>query len=231
MVKFKNTIGEGCFMKKLAVLGVFLAVLSTSAFALPEVKVSIGAGGFFQDYWTEYDSSNAIVKILAQLLDNNYAGGGFYGFFDATFVEANVGLALGSYKLDISGSPSISLTRLNLALYGKYPFVINDKATIFPLAGFDYNIFLSGKQGSTKFERSDLLSTQKDQWDAFLWSIGGGMDYHINSNLYIRGELRWGFRLRTESEKLAIKNLETATIDVSLFSTGPKFNLALGYTF
>jgi opacity protein-like surface antigen len=218
MVKFKNAIGKGGFMKKLAVLGVLLAVLSVSAFAAPAVKVSIGAGGFFQYYKTTYELYN--IKINS--LEEKYYVGGIYGLLDATFLEANVGLTYGPYKL--AGYPATSLNYLNLALYAKYPLVMNDKLTIFPLAGFDYNILLSFRQGSTQFERSDLSSSIEDQWDAFLWSIGGGMDYHINPNLFIRGELRWGFKIKNDYERRIYSSY-------SLFSTGPKFNLGLGYTF
>jgi hypothetical protein len=85
-------------MKKLAVLGVLLAVLSTSAFAAPAFKVSAGFGGSYQNYKTKYSSSNAIANALLRPYDDSYTGWGMYGFLDLTFLEANAGFSYGTNK-------------------------------------------------------------------------------------------------------------------------------------
>jgi opacity protein-like surface antigen len=216
-------------MKKLAVLVVLLAVLSVSAFAAPAFKISAGVGGFYQKYKTEYSSSNTIADTLVKMVNNNYAGWGFYGFLDVGFLEANAGLAYGTHQQPYFGS-SRSLTSLNLAAYLKYPIALGP-VTIFPLAGADYNILLSGKVGTAQFERSDLPSGDETQYDAFFISAGGGLDIQITPNLFIRGELRWGFKLKNkwEDDDITISEALLNT-DISFRSTGPKITLALGYS-
>jgi hypothetical protein len=214
-----NTIKKRRFMKKIAVLGVLLAVLSVSAFALPEVKMSAGGGFFLQDYWTTRENSGISAKY-------NQFDWGIFGLFDATYVEANLGLAFGTYTYPVSITPfTASTTHLVLSLYGKYPFAVNEKITIFPLLGFDYNVLLSYKYMGGSFSRSDL--TYSDYYDAFLISFGVGFDYDIGQSLYFRGEGRWGFRLHTKQEK---KDLDTYS-GLNIFSTGPKFTAAVGYKF
>jgi hypothetical protein len=63
-----------------------------------------------------------------------------------------------------------------------------------------------------------------------LISAGGGIDIQINPNLYIRGELRWGFRLKNDKEESLIALAKLFDADASFFSAGPKITLAIGYS-
>jgi hypothetical protein len=206
-------------MKKLAVLGVLLAVLSVSAFALPAFKVSAGVGGFYQNYKTKIDT------LLTPNYEDNNTNWGVYGFLDLTVLEANAGLAYGTKKRK-GGSSQYSLSSLNLAAFLKYPIALGP-VTIFPLAGVDYNIAVSAKKDSVEYKRENFQYA--NQFDAFLLSAGGGIDIQINPNLYIRGELRWGFRLKNDDEDGGIA-LAKLLGDTSFFSTGPKITLAMGYS-
>jgi hypothetical protein len=212
-------------MKKLVVLGIFLAILSVSAFALPAFKVSLGVGGFYQRYTTKIDTA------LTPNYEDVNANWGVYGLLDLTYLEANAGMAFGTKKL-ATGSPysvvPFSLASLNLAAYLKYPIVLGP-VTIFPLAGFDYNLAISATQGSAEYKRGNFFYA--NQFDAFLIGIGGGLDIHINPKLYIRAELRWGFRLKNDDEKSAITTAKYVAPNTSFFSTGPKITAALGSSF
>jgi opacity protein-like surface antigen len=206
-------------MKKMIALGVCLVVMSTAAFA--QVKLSAGAGGLFQALWSTTKSGDSSET-------ESTTGGGFFGFFDATYAEVDLGLVFDS--VDIMGS-KMSLTSFTLGLVGKYPIALGESLTVFPLAGFDYNIFLSGKSGEQTISRSDLSDAFGDDYigtfDVFNIVIGGGVDYSITPNLFIRGEVRWGFKLPSKLEQ----DMLDASSDLSIFTHGPKISLAVGYAF
>jgi hypothetical protein len=134
-------------MKKFLVLGICLAAMSTAAFAQADLRFSAGGGLAFQDYWTTYSgkpgsgSPVTQAQIDAMLLDtgSSYTGLNIFAFFDATYVEVDLGLAFGG---NIGGLfAGASTTSFTLSLYGKYPISLSEQLTVFPLLGFDYNIW------------------------------------------------------------------------------------------
>jgi outer membrane protein W len=206
-------------MKKFIALGICLAVMSTAAFA--QVGMSAGIGGF-------YSALESTWKYTGNSGSSNYSGFGVFGFFDAAYVEVDVGAVFGT-QVEKDHADYLDFTHFTLGLVGKYPIALNDKFTVFPLVGFDYNIFLSGEYfsssgGTTTFDRSDLDDGYQDSYDKFNIVIGGGVDYYLNQNFYIRAELRWGFRLLTKYEEDWID----ADSNNSSFSHGPKVSLAVG---
>jgi opacity protein-like surface antigen len=221
-------------MKKLLVLGICLAAIGTSAFAQAGFKVSAGVGGFFQDYWTTMTMKYGGEENSSKM---NYAGGGIFAFLDATYAELNIGMAFGSSKDDDAPDDyeAPSLTHLTLGLLGKYPIALSEKLTIFPLVGFDWNVFLSGKSGELEIKPADLKDMgddYTDSYDAFLIDVGAGADFNIASNLFIRAELRWGFKLNSKREKDMLEEYNKMDgAEASIFSTGPKITLGVGYSF
>jgi hypothetical protein len=208
-------------MKKLIALGICLVALSTTAFA----QINVGVGGIVAQNWMKAESNyyNWDLDIFS---------GGFFVFVDTTYVEVDLGLLFGSIDNRVATFDHTSLT---VGLIGKYPVVLGD-LTVFPLVGFDYNYFLSGEIFGVEIDRSDVSSVStggyspgdayEDSYDAFSIVVGAGVDLALSDALFIRGELRWGFKLNTQLEKNYLD-----TTDGTVFSHGPKVSLAVGYSF
>jgi opacity protein-like surface antigen len=164
---------------------------------------------------------------------------GAYGFFDATYAEASVSFAYGSltgtYKENIDGKkdsendPAGSVTQLGITLLGKYPISMGS-ITVFPLAGIGYNIVLSYKDdnGNNPYKDSDDHSAMKDM-SQFAILAGGGLDFDITSNLFLRGsvllQLRFPNKEARDSDILKDKDTKTT------LGFGPVIKVAVGFRF
>ena len=80
------------------------------------------------------------------------AGGGFHAFFDATYAEVKLGfLFLGQKEDGVTNSSSY----FSIGVLGKYPIELGG-FTLFPMLGFEYNIFTSAKAEGETLKRADL---------------------------------------------------------------------------
>jgi hypothetical protein len=152
----------------------------TAVKAIPEFKLSAGAGGLFlMGFGGSYDGDDT-KKLSLDL------GGGGFAFLDATFVELSVGYAYGRTTLMTeTGSQttkdSDNFGVLDVGLLGKYPVALG-RINLFPLLGVNYQHVFSSE-------------------DENVWWIqfGGGMDYKFTEKLYLRGETLFGIRLPWEN--------------------------------
>ncbi|MDR1863439.1 MAG: hypothetical protein LBQ67_05905 [Treponema sp.] len=174
-----------------------------------------------------------------------YFGGG-YLFFDATYVELLLGFFGGSGKFKYtheqtgqatqSAEYDVSLASINIGLLGKYPFALTSKLTLFPLLGIDYQITVSAKLDSSEGD-----DPAPGDFSALWFKAGGGVDYTITSNLYVRLEALYGIWLENKAEKDGKNELRQSTnlpvtpdYDVTarnLFGHGLTVKLAVGYRF
>jgi len=184
--------------------------------------------------------------------------GGFL-FFDATYGEFSVFIQGGNnlYQENMIYSTA-SLTdskgtgselHLGLSLLGKYPFIINEKITWFPMLGIAYQIALVQKRqpdGGLIYNRSKgRLPEDRDKnedpyplsaWNSFWINIGAGLDYQITKALFVRGELLFGFRLPTVYELGALEVVKKPPMNVSNpklagLTGGPSLKFGIGYRF
>jgi hypothetical protein len=219
------------------------AIVCGSIFAVPGFSFSAGAGGLFQDYWQSPSFSGDLwdkvpdeQKTEAEdEFKTNTMGGGFFVFADATYAELNLGMAFLTEKnSENSDDKGKGYNYFSIGLLGKFPIAINEKLTVFPLLGFDYNIFLNLKSknsDNTEVKRADLADWNQDSnyLDNFLINVGGGIDFNLTPALYLRGEILWAFKLNNGSEKDTVDMYDDMDVDLSLFTTGPKVKLAIGY--
>jgi hypothetical protein len=150
-------------VKKTLLVLVLAACAAGMAFALPEFKLSAGAGIIGANTWqvvteswkNEQTASNDFVgkpnpgDIKYTKKTGTHAGYDFGGFlfFDATYAEFDV--TIGGGKVEIyspNGTGQYDATKLGLALYGKYPFAVGDSGvTIAPLVGAQFDMVLAAK--------------------------------------------------------------------------------------
>jgi hypothetical protein len=201
-------------MKKLIVLLVLAVAVSTTAFALPDFHLSAGLGGSFVGAFTTIDGESEE--------GDNFFGGGVFGFFDATYAELDLGVRFGAND----GDPSTSLTYFSFGVLGKFPIGLTEKLVLFPALGIDFDLLLGSNTDGESNSRADWEDFA-DLGDETLFSlgmdrlsldVGGGVDFYILKQLYLRGEVLWAFQLNYAE-------------DSKQFTHGPVIKLGVGYTF
>jgi hypothetical protein len=91
---------------------------------------------------------------------------------------------------------------MDIGLFGKYPFHLGGKFTVFPLLGIDYRVVLSAEDKATKMQPQNADGDDDPGRLSALWfKLGGGLDFAITEALYLRGEILYGIRLRNGDEK------------------------------
>jgi len=220
-------------MQKKIILALLMAALLTGG-AFAQIDMSAGLGGNFSMYMTsvshpDYDINNPKPII----------GGGFYAFFDATYAMAKVGMFIGgnSQETDLGifekWKTKNSATYFSLGLLGKYPIDLGI-FTLFPMLGFEYNIFMSSKKSveingvtvedeSGKFKRSDAPDGHSSDFDMLILQAGVGADFNLTDNIYLRPSVLWGIDFhRADGEKPEGGSLFKHKLDVGI-AVGYKF--------
>jgi opacity protein-like surface antigen len=252
-------------MKKyITLLTLFFAL--TAALAAADFSLSAGGGGYIGGLFTRYTLTadgkieGEPVGVNAAQEMNQFNFGGFL-FVDGTWAVFSVGIqgGLNNYNEEmITTSPSIddltttfqgegSETMLSLALLGKYPFTLNNRFTLFPLLGLEYQIALvqtrEPEGGLKRYDRTDGIRESNADGDPYplsvwnSWSvvIGAGMDYRVFSSLFVRAELLYGFRLQTPYETDALKKVKklanAPNPKLSGLTSGPALRIAAGWRF
>jgi hypothetical protein len=169
---------------------------------------------------------------------------GAYLFFDALYGHASVGFTIGSKKWESDNAddrdklPTMQRTSLILSLYGKYPFAIgqSQSITLFPLLGFDYEASLSGKleYKTNKTYTFDGEGTRPNAsaLSAAWVKAGGGCDFNLNDNIYLRAEALYGFRsANTFENDMSKLEKNDGVAAESKFGAGISVKIGAGYRF
>jgi len=242
-------------MKKL-ICACFL-VLAAAAVYGTDFSIKSGVGGILGGSFTRYTlkANGDTIKINAkQEMDQlNY---GIFAFFDATYGVFSIFYQNGvnNFKepTDIADFASITSSGkgwesvLGLSLLGKYPFELNERLTVFPMLGVDYRISLKQERSQPDghiYDRTDgLREYDKDKnafklsdWDSWWINLGGGVDFVLKGNLFLRGELLYGFRLMTSYETKNLELMKDKTGDnnptLGGVTSGPSIKIAIGWQF
>jgi len=240
-------------MKKIIVL--LIAILAPAAM-LPaaDLPLSIGGGGLLGYTFTRYTLKGGNIESKQSMDRFNYGGG---IFFDAKFWELSLMFQGGtsSYTEDMSaGSNPLSKGKgkgyessFGFSMMGKYPFKVGNKFTLFPLVGIEYQMAViqrrqpEGTDVVYNRTKGDLQADKnKDDepyplsaWNSFWIDVGGGVDYDIAKKLFLRGELIFGFRLKTGYENGALEvvkeKFDISDPKLAGLTGGPNLRLSLGY--
>jgi hypothetical protein len=221
-------------MKKLLAV---LMVLVCGGAALSALDLSAGLGGNFNAHFDTYavskDGKDAGLK--AEDYNAHFVGGGLFAFFDATYVEADVGLLFGNHNNDKTSDMSdeqkkgLDITYLRLALYGKYPISMGN-FTLAPMAGIDGLIGLGGKAYGEKVPNDALkLDKFQERVNNFWIRLGASADFNLTEEIYLRPAALYGIRFNTTDEK---DTLDLAKDNLSaIVGHGLEIRVAAGYKF
>ncbi|MDR2480235.1 MAG: hypothetical protein LBD48_13130 [Treponema sp.] len=227
----KNKILAGFVLMLLGVMGAYAA----------DFQIGIGAGGDFGLFFSRFDSSlpePLQSQVEERLKNQNMNRGGFGIFLDLTYLEIDLGSKLYNVTVKEQGFDlKETQSYFNFGITGKYPFSINDRFSLFPLAGFDFQIFtkVKGVSGGYSIEakRSDLSSRglSENFFDRTVFNIGAGLDISITGGMFFRCTFIYGINFNTKYQKEAIDALKNTGYDVSILEHGPSIKLGLGYKF
>lgn len=195
--------------------------LDKSVVWVPQFKVSTGLGGAFNGELANWKIDKAVPGGL-QRYDTFQIGGGFYGFVDLTFVELHAGLDFG--YLDYAKPEGTEDADINFpantiafhsAAYLKYPVSFAKRLSVFPLIGAEYDLYFGAKREddgrNAEFDiDGGAVANAMDSLSAFLFKIGLGGDVFFTENLFLRGEILYGIRLKNKMEKYALDQRQEA---------------------
>ena len=239
-------------------------------FGLPDFSLSAGFGdifnvqgkhAFLKDEYKDYrggsfghgingPAEKSIEAMQQGLFDTKdiTLGGGVYGFFDATYAEASVGLVFNrvSQTVDIPNLPDINaamrgpethrylFTQLNLTLLLKYPFALGSRWRVFPLLGADGQIALGDYDEKMRedFKKIKALGYDMphlgDFWNSLWIRAGAGADFALAGNLFLRGEVLYGIKLNSVYDT---QMADYWAEDIRGIASGVNIRLGLGYQF
>ncbi|MDR3325180.1 MAG: hypothetical protein LBS82_04250, partial [Spirochaetaceae bacterium] len=144
---------------------------------------------------------------------------------DATYAELSFGFFGGGGTMSqerngVSGDGmDFSVTGLDIGLQGKYPIELGSSLSVFPIFGIDYRVVVGAKIADKPADNAGDLS-------AFWFKFGGGLDYAIANNVYLRADLLYGIRLANKMENDAIDGWDGAK---SRLGHGLDVKVAVGY--
>jgi opacity protein-like surface antigen len=236
-MKTAKTHVKGAFIvtKKLCAVLVLAALVAGGLSA----QASIGLGGYLGgDFGGGFEASASYLGFSMDMaLKTPYFGGGGYLFFDVTYAELFFGFFSGggpiSLSYQVTGLPSeayeldLTYTNLSFGALGKYPVSIGKSLSVFPLLGIEYLIFTTVKDKSSGEEYSDAVD-----FSSLWFKLGGGLDFAVTRQLYVRLEALYGLRLANKGEK-DIKAEMDPTVDLIESAGGSgesKTRLGHGFT-
>jgi len=175
------------------------------------VEFSIGIGTsfnywFFSYHYQQWAGSTGTYPMMDAGVYDGFSAEFFsYVLYNASFYYKYITLPNDKWN-------GLGFFGLDFALYGKYPFQVNPKLTLYPLIGIAMDIPLWG-----------LVQQGTDLWYqlADYLRIGGGFDYNFTKHLRLNAKLLYNI--------MPFDNIGTNLI---LYSTnGPGFSLGFNYVF
>ena len=236
--------------------------VSMAAVALGEgFSLSVGGGGIMGGVFTRYTlrADGSIGDDQFRLETNqrmNQFNYGFFAFFDATYATLSVFMQNGVNTwsepllihdfLEEENSGQGWETILGVSLMGRWPFSLSDRLAVFPMLGLDYHISLRQRRTQPDgfiYDRTDGYIEHDKYGNAFrlsdfnsIWiNLGGGMDFTLSGNFFVRGELLYGFRLMTSHERKSLDllqyELNAPSPRLGGLTSGPSLRLSAGWRF
>jgi hypothetical protein len=223
-------------MKECFLVLILITVIVGGAFAQSESNISMGVGGLFTSDFG--GGAEASVSGFGTISDfkTPYAGGGGFVFLDAYYLELSISFFSVSgtwddkeYITGTSAKYKVSSTGMDVGFWGKYPIVINNQFTLFPILGINYRAFHSVKIDGEKNNAPDDIS-------AIWFKLGAGLDFSFTKKIFLRAGFLYGIRIKNQLEddlvdmytSFGIANRIRVDAE-SLLGHGLDVKLAIGY--
>jgi hypothetical protein len=239
-------------MKKKLVLALLMATMFAGG-AFAQLSLSVGGGGTFSanflNYaWTgagktwlgsQYLDPMSLTSTPTDYYDQNFIGGGFFAFFDATFVMVSLGFNFygvtyankDRQKPYDDAKKTFTLSTFDISLFGRLPFSLG-ALKVFPLLGADLKIAMT----YDGIDTSVLYDSYVSEHYTSIWlKLGFGVDIPLGYKLYLRPSFLYGFGFLPKVYQNDMDRINTSTgsggrkVDVILH--GLDLNVAVGYMF
>jgi hypothetical protein len=218
-------------MAKKMILVLLVAMVAIGGVFAQDIKLSAGAGGLFTSelFGGGVGSDKQKVELTAPLI-----GGGGVAFFDATYAALQVGFFVGKATptqiVDgkSTAGDAATVMGLDLALLGKYPIMINNELTVFPLLGAKYRVVVSIK------DKDENKSNNPGDASTLFVQAGGGADYALSDTMYLRGQVLYDLNLGiSKSQDDTVKSAKTqgASDAAARLGHGIDVNVMVGFRF
>jgi hypothetical protein len=214
--------------KKCLLILILTATFAGGVFAQSEFRLGAGAGGYF----TSDFGGGVEWSIYGQptYMRTPYTGGGGFVFFDAIYAELSLGFFTGNGTVGSGENNERLYTGLDIGLFGKYPFELNEMLSIFPLLGVTYRAMLSAKTADGSEIKEDGNGLAGD-FSALWFKLGCGADFFFTDNIHLRGEVSYGLRLTNKFENDYITQFFETEYPKTLIGHGFEAKVAAGYRF
>ena len=246
-VYYIPTIRGNTMAKRIILALVVVSLAAGGAFA--QVSLSAGLGGtftadFFNIAWTKDGKDMLDATGYPKDANNvNIIGGGFFAYFDATYVMASLGMNFYDYspankdmkKAQDDMKIKQSVTEFNIGLYGKFPIDLGG-LTLFPMLGADIKLVLDQttsfdgekfKYTNDEGEETSPLGDLSSVW----FKAGIGLDIPLSDTMYLRPIFLYGIGLNNKVQKDMNDSLNEGTKMGSTVNHGLDVKLALGFKF
>ena len=203
-----------------------LAVAVLSASFVFAIDLSVGGGLDFRYLSQSVKMSASLARIpIRGKVSSSMMQMGVNGFFDAQYVTAKLGLAFKvgdpktSIYLNVNGTDilnrniaqeKLSLTYMNFALLGKYPFKVGI-AKIYPLLGFDFRINVSAKYDGEDM-KEHMTSEKKNALNQYYFVLGLGSDIYVMDKLFIRPMAMFGIQMNPAKDNPFLEGSANLTV-------------------
>ena len=208
-------------MKKRLFLALIMITLLAGAVSARGFSMSAGVGGKFSADFSHYlwgfseDTDNYLENWgwEKDSFNQRKVGGGFFGFFDATYFLAELGgqfyniepLNKDAQKSLKNSKTKLSRSVFDIGLFLKIPIWIGQYGSIFPMFGGDIQIAVENattvdgkREAYKKYGNGDKVSEYNTQV-FFKFGIGG--DIPIGKMIYIRPMILYGLGTNTKAQK------------------------------
>jgi hypothetical protein len=215
----------------------FLLVLAAAVFAA-DFGISVGGGallgGNFTKSETDPSDLGGGIKMALAYETSAFVAGGFL-FADATYAElsaayfAEIGDVTGVTSTTTgvgtqSGPDKDYLSHVIIVdLLGKYPFVLNEKFTVFPALGVGIKLPIAGNENSDK--------EHEVTWGV-VGKAGGGLDFSLTQALFLRCEALFSYQFISDQEAKIDPGMGQK-LDFQFksagYNLGPQVKIGVGY--
>jgi TolB-like protein len=152
-------------------------------------EFSIG-GGMSTNYWFYKLTYN---YYYSEYLDTSYSNFGVHAGLYAEFFSYILFDASLSYRFVFNeGDWDWNDFMLDFSLFGKYPFQVSQKLSLYPLVGIGYDMMLHRWfYGRDEEEDRDVLASS----DSLYFRVGGGLNYDFSEHLRFNARFLYNINL------------------------------------
>jgi hypothetical protein len=233
-------------MSKKISFAVFFFVLAAAVFAA-DFGISVGGGAILGGNFTKSETDPADMTIpmpgggtvsgkMALAYETNAFLAGAFLFADAAYAELSVAYfaEIGKVTGITSTMSEFSYPSLNgsqpdddkdylshvfiVDLLGKYPFVLNEKFTVFPALGIGLKFPFAGNKSSDK---------EHDITWGVVAKAGAGLDFSLTQALFLRCEALFAYQFVSDQEA-KIEKIDYQFKSVG-YNLGPQIKIGVAY--